>query len=142
METFTALKIVHSVATVLFVLSALGLAGWVIRGRFAGDTLVQNRTLQLPWVLVWALMGVCLLTLPISGWWLVHYGGWPLSQTWLLTAEVLYLFGSLSWLWLLVRLNRLRVPGATGNPKLTVALAVFSGVCFIAIAGLMGAKPV
>jgi uncharacterized membrane protein len=85
---------------------------------------------------------VCLLTLPISGWWLVHYGGWPLSQTWLLTAEVLYLFGSLSWLWLLVRLNRLRVPGATGNPKLTVALAVFSGVCFIAIAGLMGAKPV
>ncbi|MGV8860902.1 MAG: DUF2269 family protein [Pseudomonas sp.] len=142
METFTALKIVHSVATVLFVLSALGLAGWVIRGRFAGDTLVQNRTLQLPWVLVWALMGVCLLTLPVSGWWLVHYGGWPLSQTWLLTAEVLYLFGSLSWLWLLVRLNRLRVPGATGNPKLTVALAVFSGVCFIAIAGLMGAKPV
>jgi len=142
METFTALKIVHSVATVLFVLSALGLAGWVIRGRFAGDTLVQNRTLQLPWVLVWALMGVCLLTLPISGWWLVHYGGWPLSQTWLLTAEVLYLFGSLSWLWLLVRLNHLRVPGATGNPKLTVALAVFSGVCFIAIAGLMGAKPV
>ena len=142
MEIFTALKIVHSVATVLFVLSALGLAGWVIRGRFAGDTLVQNRTLQLPWVLVWALMGVCLLTLPVSGWWLVHYGGWPLSQTWLLTAEVLYLFGSLSWLWLLVRLNRLRVPGATGNPKLTVALAVFSGVCFIAIAGLMGAKPV
>ncbi|WP_219063622.1 DUF2269 family protein [Pseudomonas sp. UMAB-08] len=142
METFTALKIVHSVATVLFVLSALGLAGWVIRGRFAGDTLVQNRTLQRPWVLVWALMGVCLLTLPVSGWWLVHYGGWPLSQTWLLTAEVLYLFGSLSWLWLLVRLNRLRVPGATGNPKLTVALAVFSGVCFIAIAGLMGAKPV
>ncbi|MEB0028097.1 DUF2269 family protein [Pseudomonas sp. MH9.2] len=142
METFTALKIVHSVATVLFVLSALGLAGWVIRGRFAGDALVQNRTLQLPWVLVWALMGLCMLTLPVSGWWLVHYGGWPLSQTWLLTAEVLYLFGSLSWLWLLVRLNRLRVPGATGNPKLTVALAVFSGLCFIAIAGLMGAKPV
>ena len=142
MGIFTALKIVHSVATVLFVLSALGLAGWVIRGRFAGDTLVQNRTLQLPWVLVWALMGVCLLTLPVSGWWLVHYGGWPLSQTWLLTAEVLYLFGSLSWLWLLVRLNRMRVPGATGNPKLTVALAVFSSVCFIAIAGLMGAKPV
>jgi len=41
-----------------------------------------------------------------------------------------------------VRLTRLRVPGATGNPKLTVALAVFSSVCFIAIAGLMGAKPV
>jgi uncharacterized membrane protein len=142
MGIFTALKIVHSVTTVLFVLSALGLAGWVIRGRLAGDTLVQNRTLQLPGVLIWVLMGLCLLTLPISGWWLVHYGGWPLSQTWLLAAEVLYLFGSLSWLWLLVRLNRLRVPTATGNPTFTLALAVFSGVCFIAIAGLMGAKPV
>jgi len=142
MEHFTALKTLHIVVTVLFFLSALGLAGWVIKGRRAGDAGIQNRTLQRPWLFVWVLMALCLITMPISGWWLVHYAGWPLGQTWLLAGSVLYLFGALSWAWLLVRLNRLRLATAVGNPKFTLALAVFSGVCFIAIAGLMGAKPV
>jgi uncharacterized membrane protein len=115
---------------------------WIIRGRRAGDLTTQRRTLQRPWLFAWILMGLCLLTLPISGWWLVHYAGWPLGQTWLLAASILYALGTLSWAWLLVRLNRLRVPTVIGHPKFTLALALFCGVCFIAIAGLMGAKPV
>jgi uncharacterized membrane protein len=87
-------------------------------------------------------MGLCLLTLPISGWWLVHYAGWPLGQIWLLGASILYTFGALSWAWLAVRVNRLRRPVIVGNPKFTLGLAIFSAVCFVAIAGLMGAKPV
>jgi hypothetical protein len=55
---------------------------------------------------------------------------------------VLYLFGALSWAWLAVRVNRLRPPAFVGNARFTLALAVFSVVCFVAIAGLMGAKPV
>jgi uncharacterized membrane protein len=142
MEHFTAIKIVHVVATVLFLLSALVLVVWVIRGRRAGDLTTQRQTLQRPWLFAWILMGLCLFVLPISGWWLVHYAGWPLGQTWLLAASILYTFAALSWAWLLVRLNRLRVPAVIGNPKFTLALALFCGVCFIAIAGLMGAKPV
>jgi len=142
MEHFTSLKVLHMVATALFFLSALVLIVWVVRGRLAGDTSIQRRTLQRPWLFAWVLMALCLLSLPISGWWLVHYAGWPLSQTWLLAASILYTLGTLSWAWLLVRLNRLRVPTALGNRKFTLALALFSGVCFIAIAGLMGAKPV
>jgi uncharacterized membrane protein len=143
MEHFTGIKILHMVATALFFLSALGLVVWVVRGRLAGDTTIQTRTLRRPWLFAWLLMGLCLLVMPISGWWLVHIAGWPLSQTWLLAASVLYVLGGLSWLWLLVRLNRLRVLAAIiGNPRFTLALALFSGLCFIAIAGLMGAKPV
>jgi uncharacterized membrane protein len=142
MEHFTAIKTLHVVMTVLFLLSAIGLAGWVIKGRRAGDLTVQNRLLQRPWVFVWVLMGLCLLLMPISGWWLVHYAGWPLSQTWLLAGSVLYCLTTLSWAWLLIRLNRLRAAVSPGSPRFTLALAIFSAVCFIAIAGLMGAKPV
>jgi uncharacterized membrane protein len=142
MEHFTGIKILHMVATVLFFLSALGLVVWVVRGRLAGDTTIQTRTLQRPWLFAWIVMGLCLLAMPISGWWLVHIAGWPLSQTWLLVASVLFVLGALSWLWLLLRLNRLRVLMTMSHPRFTLALAVFSGVCFIAIAGLMGAKPV
>jgi uncharacterized membrane protein len=141
MEHFTALKILHVVSTVLFLLSGLGLAGLVIKKRRSGDLTIQNHLLQRPWLFVWLLMGLCLLIMPVSGWWLVHYAGWSLGQTWVLSSSVLYTLGTLSWAWLVVRLNGLRTAATAGNAKFTLALAVFGAICFIAIAGLMGAKP-
>ena len=137
METLTTLKVIHIAATVLLLLSGLGLALLAWRKRSAGPAV----TVQRPWAFVWLLMGVCMVSMPFTGWWLVHLVGWPLGQTWLLVSSVLYTVAALAWFWLLVRLNRLRkVPGGVG--KFTFALALFSFVCFIAIAGLMGAKPV
>ncbi|CAD5203179.1 DUF2269 family protein [Pseudomonas sp. FEN] len=142
METLTALKLLHGVAPVLLLGSALAVTIRLWRGRRAGDMTVQNRTLQRPWFFVWALMALCLVALPVSGWWLVHLGGWPLGQVWLLGSSVLYTLGTLSWVWLVVRLNRLRHGIAARHPGFTLALAIFTAVCFVAIAGLMGAKPV
>ena len=142
METLTALKIAHGVATVLLLISALGLAIWVWRARRNGDASAHTRTLQRPLVFIWLLMGLALLSMPFTGWWMVHLVGWPLGQTWLLASSVLYTLAALGWFWLVVRLNRLRNASAGGNGKFTFALALFSLVCFIAIAGLMGAKPV
>lgn len=79
--------------------------------------------------------------MPFTGWWLVHLVGWPLGQTWVLASSVIYTVGAFAVWWLLVRLNRLRKAEVVGL-KFTLALAVFSGVCFLSIAGLMGAKPV
>ncbi len=142
METLTTLKIVHVMATVLFLGSALGLAIWVWRARHKGGATIHTRTLQRPWLFVWLVMGICLLSMPFSGWWLAHLVGWPLGQTWVLASSVIYTLGVLSWVWLLVRLNRLRTSPSGSNGKFTLALSLFSFVCFIAIAGLMGAKPV
>ena len=142
METLTALKIAHVLATVLLLGSALGLAIRVWRGDSKADATIYTRTLHRPWLFVWLVMGIALLSLPFSGWWMAHLVGWPLGQTWVLASSVIYMFGALSWLWLLIRLNRLRVAQAASNLKFTLALAVFSFVCFIAISGLMGAKPV
>ncbi|MFJ2688068.1 DUF2269 family protein [Pseudomonas sp. NPDC087342] len=141
METLTALKVAHVVATVLLLASALGLAIWVGLARRKGDATAGSRTLQRPRVFVWLLMGLALLSMPFTGWWMVHLVGWPLGQTWILASSVLYTVAALAWFWLLVRLNKLRTaPGGVG--KFTFALALFSFVCLIAIAGLMGAKPV
>lgn len=142
METLTTLKIVHVLATVLLLGSALGLAIWVWLARRKGDATAHTRTLQRPWVFVWLLMGLVLLSMPFTGWWMVHLVGWPLGQTWLLASSVLYTIAALAWFWLLVRLNRLRKAPSGSNGKFTLALALFGFVCFIAIAGLMGAKPV
>ena len=141
METLTALKMAHMVATVLLLAGALGLAVWVWRTQRNGDATAPVRTLQRPRLFVWLLMGLALLSMPFTGWWMVHLIGWPLGQTWLLASSVLYTVAALAWFWLLVRLNKLRkTPGDVG--KFTFALALFSFVCLVAIAGLMGAKPV
>jgi uncharacterized membrane protein len=141
METLTALKMAHMVATVVLLASALGLAIWVWRTRRNGDATAGSRTLQRPRVFIWLLMGLALLSMPFTGWWMVHLVGWPLGQTWLLASSILYTVAALAWFWLLVRLNRFR-KAAGGNGKFTFALALISFACFIAIAGLMGAKPV
>lgn len=141
METLTALKTAHMVATVVVLLCALGLGIWVWRTKRNGDATAPSRTLQSPRVFIWLLMGLALLSMPFTGWWMVHLVGWPLGQTWLLASSVLYTVAALAWFWLLVRLNKVRkTPGGVG--KFSFALALFSFVCFVAIAGLMGAKPV
>ena len=142
METFTALKLVHGVSTLLLFVSAIVLLVWVVRRWRAGDKDLSGGVVRRPWGFVWALMGLCLLVLPVSGWFLVHLAGWPLSQLWLLAGSSLYLLGGLSWLWLVVRLNRLRLGRVAKHPCFTWVLVVFCAICFIAIAGLMGAKPV
>ena len=142
MELLTTLKTLHVLGTVVLLGSALGLALWLWRARRRGDAQVHTRVLQRPLLFVWLLMGVCLLSMPFSGWWLVHLVGWPLGQTWVLGSSLIYTVGAFGWVWLSVRLNRLRTAPGTGNSKVTLGLAVFCAVCFIAIAGLMGAKPV
>jgi uncharacterized membrane protein len=92
-------------------------------------------------VFVWLLMGISLVSMPFTGWWLVHLVGWPLGQTWILGSSLLYTVAALAWFWLVARLNRLR-KGEGGNLNFTLVLAVVSLVGFVAIAGLMGAKPV
>lgn len=130
MEYITALKTLHIAAITLWLLSALGLAFWVIKKEAHG------RLMQRPALFVWLLMAVCLAILPFSGWWLVHLLGWSLGQTWVLASSVLYVVGLFGWVWLVSRLA-----GKAGNLRLTLALAIMSTACFMAMAGLMLFKP-
>nr|WP_232924448.1 DUF2269 family protein [Pseudomonas cichorii] len=124
------MKTLHIAAITLWLLSALGLAFRVIKKR-AHDHLLQRPTL-----FVWLLMAVCLVVLPFSGWWLVHLLGLSLGQTWVLASSVLYVLGLFSWVWLVSLLA-----GKAGNLRFTLALAVITSACLIAIAGLMVFKP-
>ena len=76
METLTTLKVIHIAATVLLLLSGLALAVLAWRKRSAGPA----HTVQRPWVFVWLLMGICVVSMPFTGWWLAHLIGWPLGQ--------------------------------------------------------------
>ncbi|MCQ9395254.1 DUF2269 family protein [Pseudomonas viridiflava] len=141
MEPVTALKTLHIAAITLLLLSVLVLASGVIKVRLEGDATIQTRLLKRPLLFFWLLMAVCLAILPFSGWWLVHSIGLSLGQTWVLGSSVLYTVGLFSWVWLVARLNRLRLGARTDRRGFTLALAIVSVVCFVVIAGLTGFKP-
>ena len=97
METLTALKMAHTAATAILLGCALGLGIWVWQTRRTGDATAGSRTLQRPRVFVWLLMGLALLSMPFTGWGMVHLVGWPLGQTWILASSVLYTVAALAW---------------------------------------------
>ena len=80
MEHVTTLKALHITATALLLLGALGLVIWTIRARRLGDAEAYGKLLRRPLVFVWLVMGVCLVSMPVTGWWLVHLVGWPLGR--------------------------------------------------------------
>lgn len=91
-----------------------------------------------PWPLLCAvLLLLCLVGLPVSGWWLAHLAGWPLGQPWLLGSSLLFLPGALCGLWLASR-----VAGRKPGVRLGLALAVVGLLCFGISLGLMIVKPV
>ncbi|MBC3375677.1 DUF2269 domain-containing protein [Pseudomonas sp. SWRI92] len=137
METLLTLKILHVAATVVLLACGISLAVVAWRKRSEGPAY----TLRRPWLFAWCLMLLGMLSMPFTGWWLVHLVGWPLGQTWLLGSSVIYTVAALSAIWLLARLNRLRMGGA-GSSRFTLALAIIGGVGFVSIAALMGAKPI
>lgn len=133
MEHLSTIKALHLLAALLTLGIALGLAVWVWRAPAAAPAPALRRP---QW---WAGlgMGLCLLSLPVSGWWLVHLIGWPLGQTWLLASSVLYGLALVAIVWLALRLRRVQAR----RSRLTLALAVFGGACLLGIAALMGIKP-
>ncbi|WP_434559354.1 DUF2269 domain-containing protein [Pseudomonas sp. Z5-35] len=137
METLLTLKILHVAATVVLLACGVSLAVVAWRKRSEGPAY----TLRRPWLFAWGVMLIGMLSMPFTGWWLVHLVGWPLGQTWLLGSSVIYTVAAPCAIWLLARLNRLRM-GNGGGSRFTLALAIVGGVGFLSIAALMGAKPV
>ncbi len=84
MEHFLQIKILHGVATVLLFGGLLGLAFYAWRSWRTGDAARVARGFKRVRLIGWPLLGLSLLALPVSGWWLVHLAGWPLGQSWLL----------------------------------------------------------
>lgn len=141
MDLIIVLKTLHIAAITILLLSVLGLAGGFIKTRAGHEADAHTRFLQRPLLFAWILMAVSLVILPFTGWWLVHLVGMSLGQMWILASSLLYTLAIFSWVWLVTRLNRLRLGATTDNARFTWALAVVCAVCFVAIAGLLGLRP-
>lgn len=140
------LRIGHSVPAVLLMLGLIAhiVIVWRAKGKepaVLAQKLHRTRVISLPTFAVLA------LTLPISGWWMAHLAGWPLSQKWLMISIALlplifvfggFLYSNLSR-WQLQLANK---QSASASDQVFALLwAVLVLLLLLGTSALMGAKP-
>ena len=90
MEHYQLLKYAHLIPAVLLLAGVIAHAFMLWKAHRAGDAAVITRKLRVTRLYSLPALGVLALSLPVSGWWLVHTVGWPLGASWLLYSAVLF----------------------------------------------------
>lgn len=141
------IRIGHSIPAVLLMLGLIAhiVIVWRAKGKEPAvlqQKLQRTRAISLP---VFALLA---LSLPITGWWMTHITGLPLSQKWLklsiMLLPLIFIFGGL----LYGNLSRWQAQvaaqhSARGRQQVLALLwALLILLVLLATSALMGAKPV
>ena len=147
MESYLTLRIAHSVPAVLLMLGLLAhiVIVWRAKGK---EPAVLQQKLQRTRVISLPLFALLAVSMPITGWWMTHITGLPLSQKWLMISIALlplififggFLYGNLSR-WQLQLANKQKTSGRRQVFALLWAVLIF--LVLLATSALMGAKPV
>ena len=146
MEHYQLLKYAHLIPAVLILAGFIAHVFMLWKANKSGDAANLTRKLRVTRLYSLPAIGLVTLSLPVSGWWLVHTVGLSLGASWLLFSAklfgVLVLFGLL----LHNRLGAWQKAVAAGNVpvKLLRFVVAYAGVMLVlllAIFALMGAKP-
>jgi len=145
MEHYLLFKILHSAVAVLLPLGVIAHIFMLWKAQRRGDLAVLQRKVRRTRVMSLPVFAVLAATLPVSGFYLVHVAGWPLSQLWLLLSSVLFIVLFVVGLLLSGRLAAWEALGSVAAPQRLQRFALVYGVLIllvlVAILGLMGAKP-
>lgn len=146
MDSYLVLRISHSIPAILLILGVLAHIVIVWRAKGKGPVVLAQK-LRRTCMISLPVFTVLAATLPITGWWLSHLSGRPLSQKWLMISialmPVLFIFGGLLYgnlsRWQTQLANQLNASGR--QQAFAVFWAVLVLVVLLAISALMGAKP-
>lgn len=145
MEHYQLLKYAHLIPAVLILAGFIAHCFMLWKANKGGDAAVLTRKLRVTRLYSLPALGVLALSLPISGWWLVHTVGLPLDASWLLYSAVLFALLMLFGLLLHGRLGAWQAAVGGAVPvkllRLVIVYGVLMLVLLLAIFALMGAKP-
>ncbi|MBC9252682.1 hypothetical protein A9179_20655 [Pseudomonas alcaligenes] len=145
MEHYQLLKYAHLIPAVLILAGFIAHAFMLWKANKSGDAAVLTRKLRITRLYSLPAIGLVTLSLPISGWWLVHTVGLPLGASWLLYSAVLFALLVLCGLLLHGRLGAWQAAVGGAVPvkllRFVIAYGVLMLVLLLAIFALMGAKP-
>ena len=155
MTAYLLLKTLHVLSSTLLFGTGLGSAYYAWRAWKSGQVATIATTFRHLVAADWLFTTPTAVLQPLSGLAMVHLGGWPLSQHWLLVTLALYVLAGLCWLpvvWLQIRVRDLAVQAECAGTPLPAtagrymawwfALGWPAFSAFVAIFFLMVVKPV
>lgn len=154
MTLYLLLKTLHILSSTLLFGTGLGSAYYAWRAWKSAQVATIATTFRHLVSADWLFTTPTAVIQPLSGLAMVHLGGWPLSQSWLLVTLILYALAGLCWLpvvWLQIRVRDLAVQAERDDTPLPAragrymawwfALGWPAFAAFVAIFALMVVKP-
>ena len=152
--TYLIVKWLHILSSTVLFGTGLGSAYYMFFASRTRDSRVAAAVVRQVVIADWAFTTPTMLLQPLTGFYLVHLAGFPLSGRWLSWSIALYLLAGAAWLpvvWMQIRMRNLATAAARDSLPLPagywrylrawVALGIVAFVSLVIVFYLMVAKP-
>jgi len=147
-------KWVHIVSSTLLFGTGLGSAFYMFFASRTRDPRVVSAVVKYVVIADWCFTTPTVILQPLSGFYMVHLAGYPLTSTWLLWSMILFLVAGAAWLpvvWMQIQMRRMAQASAASGATLPelywkylrgwVALGIVAFVALVIVFYLMVLKP-
>ena len=151
---YVVVKWLHILSSTLLFGTGLGSAFYMFFASLTRDARVAATVVRYVVIADYAFTTPTIIIQPLTGLYLIHLAGFPLTSTWIVVSIVLYFVAGAAWLpvvWMQIKMRDMAAAAnASGTQlpqrywtflKLWVALGIVAFVALIVVFYLMVAKP-
>ncbi len=152
--TYLIVKWLHILSSTVLFGTGLGSAYYMFFASRTRDAHIAAAVVHRVVIADWIFTTPTIVIQPLTGFWLMHLAGYPLSSTWIAWSIGLYLLAGAAWLpvvWMQIRMRDFaRLAAAGGDPlppaywtmlRAWVALGIVAFAALVVVFYLMVAKP-
>jgi uncharacterized membrane protein len=151
---YVIVKWVHILSSTLLFGTGLGSAFYMFFTSRTRDARTIAVVVRYVVIADWAFTTPTIILQPLTGFYLMHIAGFPLTSKWIVASIVLYLLAGACWLpvvWMQIRMRDMARQAASSGAELSarywrflrwwVALGIVAFLALVAVFYLMVAKP-
>ena len=154
MNEYLLVKTVHVISSTLLFGTGIGSAFYMFFASVNRDARIVHFVTRYVVIADWAFTTTAIVVQPVTGFWLAHLAGFPLTSRWIAWSIALYLLAGACWLlvvWMQMRMREMaRLAVEQGVPlparywrffRVWVALGIPAFLSLVVVFYLMVAKP-
>lgn len=153
--TYLFVKYLHILSSTLLFGTGLGSAFYMFFTSLSRDVRATAVVVRYVVIADWAFTTPTIIIQPLTGFYLIHLAGFPLTSGWIMWSIGLYLLAGAAWLpvvWMQIKMRDMAVEAASSGTELPprywrflrlwVALGIVAFFSLVLVFYLMVAKPV
>lgn len=154
MNEYLLVKTIHVISSTLLFGTGIGSAFYMLFASLHREPRVVHFVTRHVVIADWLFTTTAVVVQPLTGFWLAHLAGFPLTSAWIVWSTALYLVAGACWLpvvWMQLRMREMaRVAAQSGDPlperywrffRAWVALGIPAFISLVIVFYLMVAKP-